>query len=658
VNRFYAQVDKREAFNRQWRIDVLRHAAGSREARDWIWAQCRDDTLYYLNGFLWTYDPRLRGDKALPFITYTGMQDPAVLRIESAIEYGRDLVIEKSRDVGASNMCLAVIEKRWHFLRDQSFMLISRDEDEVDKPGYPDCLMWKIDFFHKHLPSWLMPRGWVPREHRKRFVFENPANGSTINGEATVGAAGVGGRKTAILIDEFSRIEQADEIDLGTADSTDCRIFNFTAYGEGNAADRMRREAKRKIVLHWSMDPRKNQKLYRWNGDTQQFDYYRYDPDAGEMVKVGSHHLPLVLCDAHEYTRADDDDLNVGEGEPPIKFEPVRDGRLRSPVYDKQFRRRRNARWMAINWDIDYVGSENKFFDTELLLTLHTETCRQPAWEGEVVIDEGTGEFEGFKPKKGGPVKLWCPLDVEGRPPLSKLGYGGGADISRGQGATNSCFGIADAQTGQKVLEYVTPRKKPDEFARRVVALCRVFLSESGQDTLLAWERQGPGEEFRKTVMELGYSNVYYDAVGTGRNFSIPFAETKLPGWQPSAKNRAELFGEYEMSLRQRRFLNRSTPALVECGDFIETPSGCEYKFSQAKRHKKGITSDDSGATANHGDRVTMDALCNRTLILLGRPDARKEKEAEKSPEETVGTWAWRAGIHKARERSDSRLWS
>lgn len=645
--RWYARVPKDENQNRQFRLDILREARGSRQARDWLRACCADDTLFYFNAFLWAYDPRLVGDKAVPLITFP-IQDQLIERLETSIQWGRDLQIEKSRDLGASVICTAVLEKRWHFNRDESFMLFSRNEKEVDWPGRPGCLFWKIDWIHTKMPQWLMPKGYSRDKHRRKMVFENPQQNCTINGEVMVPEGGVGDRKTAILIDEFSRIEYADELDLGTADATNCRIFNFTAYGENNAADRMRRNpAVRKIVMHWTADPRKNQKLYCWNGDRQRFEYFRYANGEGEEIEFGDRKLRLVRCGPHEWDRGDD--FFVGEEK--VRFEPVRDGRLRSPVYDREFARRRNPRWMAINWDIDYVSSESKFFDTKLLLELNVETVRNPSWQGDIEIDEGTCEIREWVERRDGPIKLWLRPGVNFEMPRSKLGYAGGSDIARGSGATNSCLSIGDASSGHKVLEYVTPHLTVERFARRCVALGRAFQTEDDRPALLAWEKQGPGEDFRRALLELGYDEVWTENQNVGR---IPTSKTVLPGWNPTARRRADLFGEYQVSLRERRFINRSDVALVECNDFLDTPLGCVYKT--AKATKSTVMGDESGAGANHGDRVTADALCNRVMIALGRP--RAEKPVVEEDHEVFGSLAWRIAHHKRAKRDRERIWS
>lgn len=110
------------------------------------------------------------------------------------------------------------------------------------------------------------------------------------------------------------------------------------------------------------------------------------------------------------------------------------------------------------------------------------------------------------------------------------------------------------------------------------------------------------------------------------------------------------------MSLRQRRFHNRSSIALKECGDFIRTPGGCEYKQVKAQKGRGIANAETSGARANHGDRVTGDALCNTAMISLGRPRFDRV-DVHESPEDVFGSLAWRIREHQRTSRRRDSIW-
>src|SRR5260370_31721848 len=162
---------------------------------------CREDILLYVNTFVWQFTPRRRGGLQVgPFVTWD-FQDEALLTMLDCIEEDEDLCIEKSREMGASWMLLMVFEWLWHFQPWQKFLLISRNEKAVEDED-PDSLFWKIDFMHRYQPDWLMPR-----MKRRKLFYGNEDNGSTITGQASTGKAGVGGRATAMGIDQFSPIQ-------------------------------------------------------------------------------------------------------------------------------------------------------------------------------------------------------------------------------------------------------------------------------------------------------------------------------------------------------------------------------------------------------------------------------------------------------------------
>jgi phage terminase large subunit len=194
MSSIYNSVPKGMEENLNFRSTALEKAVTDPKTREALWIACSRDLLFYVNTFGWTYDPRKKNG-VLPFITYP-FQDDAMLQIEECITTGKDLVIKKSRDMGASWMLLTVFEWFWHFKDGQSFLLVSRNEDYVDKTGNPKALFWKIDFTHKHLPNWMLPA-----ITRTKLRLTNDDNGSTIDGESTTGDVARGDRRTAIGLD-------------------------------------------------------------------------------------------------------------------------------------------------------------------------------------------------------------------------------------------------------------------------------------------------------------------------------------------------------------------------------------------------------------------------------------------------------------------------
>ena len=89
---------------------------------------CKRDPLFWLNAFVWTYDPRKKRS-IVPFTAYP-FQGGSLVDIIHADE---DLLIEKSRDMGATWICSMAFLHEWMFGSYKTFLMVSRKEDLVDK---------------------------------------------------------------------------------------------------------------------------------------------------------------------------------------------------------------------------------------------------------------------------------------------------------------------------------------------------------------------------------------------------------------------------------------------------------------------------------------------------------------------------------------------
>jgi hypothetical protein len=225
---------------------------------------CSQDIKFYVNVFCWLHEPRnIKKGRipTLPFVTWP-YQDFAFDTLVECIETGQELIIEKSRDMGASWICLTTFEWFWHFRHGLKFLLLSRNKEMVDDKLDSDSLFWKIDEIHRHLPGWL-----TPRTTRRDMSIYNEDTRSMITGGTTVGSAGVGGRATAMLVDEYSRFlaSTAEEIYSGTRDTATCRIFNFTPMGTSHPSYKILAKLPsleedpingvKKLKMHWSKHP-------------------------------------------------------------------------------------------------------------------------------------------------------------------------------------------------------------------------------------------------------------------------------------------------------------------------------------------------------------------------------------------------------------------
>ena len=230
---FARRVPREIRANLRWRREAIARALDDPEYADWLREACSKDPVFFIDVFCSTYDPRVEPFPKLPFILYP-FQEDAILEIIRAVG-STDLLIEKSRDMGASWIVVAAILWLWLFRPMQSFLFVSRVEKYVDEAGNPKALFWKFDFLLDNLPPWLKPAGYNKSEHRRKLHIENPENGSVVDGESTTENVARGDRRTAILLDEFAAVEQGHSVLSATRDATRSRIFNSTPKGTNNA---------------------------------------------------------------------------------------------------------------------------------------------------------------------------------------------------------------------------------------------------------------------------------------------------------------------------------------------------------------------------------------------------------------------------------------
>ena len=168
------------------------------------------------NSAFWVYEARaLPGLQNIPFILRP-QQDYGIERLRNAIDTGNNLLFDKSREEGASEIICKMFAAYFLLYSDMYFLVGSRVEDYVDKAttikpdgngimrtyGNHKCLFHKILYAMTTLPAYMQPP--LRKSH---LLLENMENNSKIGGEATTFNFGAGDRAKAVLVDEAARIE-------------------------------------------------------------------------------------------------------------------------------------------------------------------------------------------------------------------------------------------------------------------------------------------------------------------------------------------------------------------------------------------------------------------------------------------------------------------
>ncbi len=600
----HSSVPRGVAANLAFRGYVLLRCKYDRKFRKFVVKLCRDDILFFINTFVWQFNPNAIGQGSTengPFVTW-GVQEEAVEEILYCIRHRKDLAIEKSREMGASWLCLIVMTWFILFHRYKKFLCVSKDESSVDSPDF-DSLFWKIDYILEHLPKWLKPS-----IRRVKLRITNKEFKSAITGVASTADAGVGGRATAIFGDEFSLHKHDFAFLKHTANTTGCRIFNGTHRGSGTAlaaitdAENPLSSVIRKFRMHWSRHPDKAEGAYHYDNVTQKVvphdPLYEYPPDF----------------------KFDTSGKPTGGPFPG----------LRSPWYDDMCLRMGSDRAIAMDLDIDVLGSVETLFPPVFIKTLIDKYAREPDWQGDLELN-GDGTLL-FNERRGGPLKLWQRTDKEMRPEPAPYVFG--VDPSHGTGATPSCVSGMNARTGEKVFQYASAGIEPTPLGYLMVAVCRHWKDQDHTGANLIWEIQGPGATFGKRIIESGYRRLYY-RTDEHRISNKPISDS--PGWSSEAKSKYNLIMGYKDGLKgseKGRCLNHSRESLLDCLKFSFVPSGMIEHSGEASKENY------SGARINHGDMVIADALAWKYTLELKRlatlaPDGQPE-------EIKVGSLAWR----------------
>src|SRR3990167_662768 len=101
------------------RAEIITNCEINPLARGIVKEMCKRDTVFFINNFLYTYDPRKKfGEAHLPFILFDYQED-LILWIEQHLKEGSDGLLEKSRDMGVTWVFLSVLLKHWLF--DETF---------------------------------------------------------------------------------------------------------------------------------------------------------------------------------------------------------------------------------------------------------------------------------------------------------------------------------------------------------------------------------------------------------------------------------------------------------------------------------------------------------------------------------------------------------
>lgn len=580
-----------------YREKILKRAESDSIFQKDMLAACKESLLFWVNTFAFTRheyetDPDT-GEQTpsiqthWPFNTWE-VQDEGFDWIEDHFNRGKDGLFDKSREMGASWLCIAFNHWLWLFRDETQIREMSRVEELVDSTS-SDSLFFKHDYLNTWLPDWMCPPGVLTRgkENRTSLKIINELNGAAIIGAATSKFAMRAGRCAILLLDEFAAVENGEAIRISTTSVTPCRIINSTTIGAGTAYAKWKQSGQIDVFSG----------LKFWN-----------HPDKGKGR--------FVLKDSV-----------TG------RFE------ISSPYMEKKKLRSSVKELAQEEYGVDLQAGDTFFslseIDKHIVLF-----AREPKLHWDIELKEGIADDKlpdiikrrdekviKVRQLNKGNLDVWVEL-INGRLDQGKT-YIFGIDTSKGQGASESVISIKCKQTGEIVAKWGNRNTPEHEFARIIVALS-LWVGGCRPQRLpfLKWENNGPGWNIGRLLVKEWKYPFYYCAESTG---TVGEKKSDKYGFHTGRESKVLLLRAYEQALMQGRIINHDKQSLEQAKYYIHYPDGGigPAEIQDSKQAERLL----------HGDRVMADAL-----TVDDKEVAKPKFDGPKTP---FNSWQGRYERHK-----------
>jgi hypothetical protein len=576
---------------------LLEAAEGNEAVQKDIWDLCAKSIFFWINYFAFTFKVRTTytdgsttasKNADVPFITWP-VQDNAITELLRCIEDGLDALMDKSREMGATWILVAIVVWYYLFVENAQILVASATEDEVDETGNPDTIFWKIDYILKNLPDWMLPcerRLLQPgKKNRKHLLCINPETGAVITGAAQTEHIGKGARKRFGMFDEMAIMQHGHEAWMAAADTCSCRIANSTPHGAGTEFSNLRAQgvkhgAPTVIPLLYHNHPEK--------GLNRKMDVDR----DGKITGVTGRHFWRTSW---------------------LDFE----------LYKKQ--RIHNQEDVGQNIFADHTTSGKMFFDSPVISQHESKHAVDP------VRCELTDDGKWFVPTEHGRWFVYVTMtEAPRRPGWWKIDrrtdYVSFADLSEGVGASNSVVAYMDRNKGDIVAEFCDPSTPLPQLADEVVLANKGIFRGGRGPCYLGWESNGPGSAwYLDVVKRLRFRRVYQRRRLGGKLNT----RTREYGWHSGRKEKRILLTGLKSGLSNETITIYSRPCLMEMLEYIHYDDG-----SIGPGEHRDLATE---ARSAHGDRVIAVAGCVFMREEVGKFEAAKKKYPDGSWGDVIG---------------------
>lgn len=520
--------------NIRFRAKLLAACEKDAELQAYVDELCSRDPVLWIDLFCWTKN--LDKDPAIyPFICYD-FQEDFIRKIVSAIDGKRDILLEKSREMGASWMVLYVFTHKWKYEDGSDFRVGSRKEEFVDKARVMDTLFEKMRLVIEKMPLWMLPKDYTWRIDSTYMKIHNPQLGNTIIGESANEDFGSGGRSKAVLLDEFSKwdVGIADAAWTATGDVTKCRIPVSTPKGSGNKFAMLANGTNikiEKVTLPWVLHPIKGKGLYLFDRN-------------GEKIPIKSKEEAVELWDMYR------EEVIPG----------MKGGRVRSPWYDAECERREEGE-IAQEIDISYLKSGSPFYDL-------VELLKQKEWEYGVRANP-TMEIPNGRYIKANIIEVQHKPKILERPdgwvrifelPKKNHQYLVAADTAEGLPKGDECAAVLKDKWTLNTCAVIKGRMAPEDFAYKLFMLSKLF-----NECMAAPENNNHGYTTCRDFEELG-GNLYYTRPANQAKHSHTVPKR---GWTTDIRSRPEMLSISAENIRCHATELRDPDLISQCKTFV-----------------------------------------------------------------------------------------
>lgn len=263
------------------RLKVNDACLRNKEAQILTYGLCKDDPIFFIENFGWTFDPRPEhAPHHLPFIMYP-FQKEVVEWVVKKIRNGEDGLLEKSRDMGITWIMIWVFIWFWRFGDSFSGLIGSYKEALVDNRT-KDSIFGMIDYGLSNIPKWLLPHRFKNKDHRQKLKLINPENFNLIAGDTMNPDFARGSRKSVVFLDEGASWEYFRDAWESCGDATPCRLTVSTPKGRNSFA-LLRESGIDTLTIHWRKHPLKDEKWYEFEKER------RTDEEIAQELDISYH---------------------------------------------------------------------------------------------------------------------------------------------------------------------------------------------------------------------------------------------------------------------------------------------------------------------------------------------------------------------------------